>query len=102
MAHENGARRAGVREEAIEAVRNGKTKGLDQEEALVVGFVHELLRLNRVSEATFHALLARFGAQGLTELTGTIGFYRFFACALNAFEVPPDSPINLPAIARQS
>ncbi len=96
-AHEPNARRAGVREEAIVAIRDRKApQGLTPKEAVVVSYVQELLRDHRVSEATFQAALQRFGNQALTDLTATIGYYGMLACALNAFEVEPDVPPLLP------
>lgn len=84
------ARRAGVREEAISAIRERRApEGLTPEEAQIVSYVQQLLRAHRVSEATYHALLERFGVQGLVELTATIGYYSMLACSLNAFAVEP-------------
>ena len=96
-AHEPQARRAGIREEVIVAIRDRKApQGLTPEESLVVNYVQELIRNHRVSEATFQSALQRFGNQGLTDLTATIGYYAMLACALNAFEVAPEGPPPLP------
>ena len=84
------ARDAGVRAEAIEAVANrGSLDSLTADESLVVGYGREMLRDKRVSDATFNAAKARFGVQGVTELTATMGYYGMLACALNTFEVEP-------------
>lgn len=92
--HEALAREAGVRDEAITAVRDRKApEGLTPEEALIVTYVQELIQGNRVSEATFQATLDRFGVQGTVELTGTIGYYSMLATALNAFDVQPETPL---------
>lgn len=92
-AHEPLARSTGVRPEAIAAIRDGTAPaGLTSQEALVVGFTHQLLKANRVSEATFAAALETFGTQGLVELTATIGYYSMLACALIAFDVQPERP----------
>lgn len=96
-AHEANARNAGVREEAIRAIRDLRApEGLTQDEAVVVRYVQELLRAHRVSEPTFQAALKRFGIRTLTELTAIIGYYGMIACVLNAFDVQPDRPL-LPA-----
>ena len=59
------------------------------EEALVIGYCRELLHDHRVSEATFEAARARYGDQGLVDLTALVGYYVMLACGLNAFEAEP-------------
>ena len=84
------ARNAGVRAEAIDAVANrGPLDGLTEDESLVIGYGRETFRNKRVSNATFDAAKERFGVQGVTELTATMGYYGMLACALNTFEVEP-------------
>ncbi|MBI4526068.1 MAG: carboxymuconolactone decarboxylase family protein [Deltaproteobacteria bacterium] len=92
--HSGHARKFGVTEEAIRAIRAGDaSSGLTPEEAQIVGYVEALLRSHRVTEGTFRAMLQRFGVKGLVELTATIGYFCMLACTLNAFELkpPPDS-----------
>ena len=89
-AHAVLARKAGVREEAITAIREGKAPaGLTPEEAQVSGYADALLRQHRVGDAEFTALQARFGLEGLVDLTAAIGYYAMIACALNAFAIEP-------------
>ena len=84
-------RQAGVREQAIAAIaRRQPLDGLTAGERLVIQYARELLRTKRVSDDTFAAARERFGVQGVTELTATIGYYGMLACALNAFQVEPD------------
>ena len=86
------ARKAGVREDAIAAIRDGKApSGLTAQETPVFAYVSQLLRAKRVDESTFRALEQRFGVVGLVELTGLVGHYVTIACTLNAFEVTPRS-----------
>ena len=85
------ARKVGVREEAITAVREARTDGLTQDEALIVRYVTLLFRRHRVDQATFDALRARLGVDGLVELTATVGYYGMLACTLNAFDVTPEA-----------
>jgi 4-carboxymuconolactone decarboxylase len=65
---------------------------------MVVRFGQELWQQHQVSEPTFQTVLARFGKQGVTELTALIGYYGMVACVLSTFEVPldPDVPPLLP------
>lgn len=84
------ARKHGVREEAISAIRDGaSTAELDQDERDIVEFVRELLRTNRVSQERFDALRERHGVRWLVELTATVGQYQYIAAINNAFEVEP-------------
>jgi 4-carboxymuconolactone decarboxylase len=88
-AHAPLARKAGVREPAITAIRDRNHAGLNDNEKDVVAYVSQLLAKKRVDEATFRALEQRFGVPALVELTGTVGHYVFIACTLNAFDVTP-------------
>ncbi|MEE8442500.1 MAG: carboxymuconolactone decarboxylase family protein [Dehalococcoidia bacterium] len=93
-AHEGQARDAGVREEAIVAIRDRKApEGLTQDEAVIVKYVQELLRSHRVSEPTFNAAMTMLGVQKLMDLTATVGYYGMIGCALNAFDVQPETPL---------
>jgi 4-carboxymuconolactone decarboxylase len=89
-AHVPAARKAGVSEETIAAVRDGKDVGGGRgEEALVVQYVRQLLRGNRVESNTFDALLNAHGPRWMVELTCWIGRYGALAGILNSFEVLP-------------
>ena len=89
-AHATLAKEAGVRDEAIDVVANrGELGALTADEALIVGYGRELFRDHRISDETFAAAKQRFGEQGITELTATMGYYGMLACALNAFQVEP-------------
>ena len=84
------AREAGVRTAAIDAVANrGPLDELEADESLVIGYGREMFGNKRVSDATFTAAKEKFGNQGVTELTATMGYYGMLACALNTFEVEP-------------
>lgn len=92
-AHVNAGRRAGVREEAIAAVRARKVPaGLNSEETAIVMYVQQLLRTNRVEQPVFDALKDRYGVEWLVELTTLVGYYSMLAGVVNSFEVqaPPE------------
>jgi 4-carboxymuconolactone decarboxylase len=83
------ARRNGVREEIIDLLRaKGDAAKLPAPERDIVNYVRQLLRTNRVDQATFDALRNRFGTQWLVELTATIGYFGLVSGIANAFEVP--------------
>jgi len=87
-AHVNAGRRAGVREEAITAVREKKAPaGLTPDEAAIVTYVQQLFRTNRVEQAAFDALKNKYGVEWLVELTTLAGYYGMLAGVVNAFEV---------------
>ncbi len=95
-AHVPEARRAGVREEVIAALRDRRAPaGLTADEAAIVDCVRQLFRAHRVDEATFAALHRRLGVERLVELTATVGYYGMLACTLNAFDVAPDPGADL-------
>jgi len=93
------ARKAGVREEAIAAVREGSEEGLEPLELAVVRYVREMLRDHHVGDATFQDALGRFGRAGVVDLTLTAGYYAMLGLALSgAFQtdLEPDTSPQLP------
>ena len=86
------ARRAGLREEAIDLLRaKGDPASLSDEERDIVLYARQLMRTNRADQAVFDALQKQHGTQWLVELTAAINFYAFLCGMVNAFEVPaPD------------
>ena len=90
VAHVGTARKAGMRDEAIDVMRNnGDTSTLKEDERDMINYTRELLRNNKVSDATFNALLNRHGPRWLVEYTATIGQYQYIAAINNAFEMEP-------------
>jgi 4-carboxymuconolactone decarboxylase len=85
----NAARRAGVREEAIDVIRKkGDAGKLTAEEREIITYAEQLFRKNKVEQAAFDALLKRHGAQWLLELTAGASYYGILCSVVNAFEVP--------------
>ncbi len=83
------ARRFGVREAAIDVLRaKGDPAALEPDECDVVIYARQLARTNRVEQAVFDRLLARFGKAWLVELTAAASFYGALCGIANAFEVP--------------
>ena len=83
------ARRAGVREEAIELIRQkGDPAKLLPEERAIVAYVRELVETNRISQATFDALKQNHDVPWMVELTAAAGYYGFLCGLVSAFEVP--------------
>ena len=87
------ARRAGVREEAIDLIRaKGDPAKLPVEEREIVTYTRQLMRNNRVDQTAFDALKNRYGVQWLVELTAAANYFALLSGVVNAFEVaaPPD------------
>jgi 4-carboxymuconolactone decarboxylase len=86
-AQTGGARRLGVPETTIAAIRERHTRGVPAEDAQIVEATRQLLRAHRIDEATAKALRARFGDDGFIQLTGAIGYYAMLAMTVNACEL---------------
>ena len=92
-AHVNHGQKAGIPMETIRLVHGKKgAESFSSEDAQIVSFVREMIQNHRVSEPTFQAIYARFGEQGMVELTATIGYYAMLACTLNTFDVYTVTP----------
>jgi 4-carboxymuconolactone decarboxylase len=81
------ARRLGVPEATIAAIRENHSRGVPPEDAAIVEFTRQLLRRHRVDEANFTSVQRRFGNDGLIQLTGAIGYYSMLAMTVNACEL---------------
>ncbi len=87
--HERIAREAGVDAVIVEAIRNGKRPADADAEALEIhDYVAELQSTKRVSQAVYDKVLARWGVNGVVELTALTGYYSMVAMTLNAHEFP--------------
>jgi 4-carboxymuconolactone decarboxylase len=87
-AHAPAARREGVSDALVDALRDRKSlPPLSADEAAVINYATEFYRNHKVSQATFQAALGQFGPQHLVELTALMGNYAQTAFVLNAFEV---------------
>jgi 4-carboxymuconolactone decarboxylase len=86
-AQTGGARRLGVQEATIAAIRENHSHGIPPEDAEIVEFTRQLLRRHRADEASASSLRKRFGDEGFIELTGAIGYYSLLAMTVNACEL---------------
>lgn len=88
-AHKTEAEKAGVEAWVIEALRERRIPiELAPDDALVVRYASELNAHRSVSDATYAAALARFGARTVVELTALVGYYTLVAMTLNAHQIP--------------
>ena len=86
-AQTGGARRLGVPEATITAIRESHSRGIPPDDAQIVEFTRTLMRKHRVDDATAKALRGRFGDDGFIQLTGAIGYYGMLAMTVNACEL---------------
>src|SRR6266436_2413598 len=86
-AQTGGARKLGVPETTITAIRENHSRGIPPEDAAIVEFTRQLLRRHRIDDATVNSLRTRFGNDGFIQLTGAIGYYSMLAMTVNACEL---------------
>ena len=94
------ALKAGIRPEVADAIADGRRPAaLSADEEIVYDYALELLKNKQVSTATFERAKARFGARGVVDMTGIVGYYTFLAMQLNAAQYPqPKDAKKLPRL----
>lgn len=93
------ARKAGLDEAAIEAIRTGVAPVFSSAgDRAVYDYARELQMNGQVSEATYQATLAALGRDAIVDLTAVIGFYTMVSMMLNAHQIPmlDNAPAPLP------
>src|SRR5437660_11697395 len=73
-AQTGGARRLGVPEATITAIRENHSRGIPPEDAAIVEFTQQLLRRHRIDDASAKAIQARFGNDGFIPPTRAVGY----------------------------
>ncbi|HJU16696.1 MAG TPA: carboxymuconolactone decarboxylase family protein [Stellaceae bacterium] len=88
-AQTGGARRLGVPEATIAAIRDKaeNLRALLRQDAEIIAFTRALLRRHRIDEDAAKTMIERFGRDGFIELTGAIGYYALLAMTVNACEL---------------
>src|SRR4029453_3046805 len=72
-----------------EAIGRGERPAeMDADQRLVYEFASELHRDRSVSDATYAAVVERFGEQGVVDLVAACGYYVAVAMTLNVSRVP--------------
>ena len=88
-AQTGGARRLGVPETTIAAIRDNHSRGIPPGDADIVEFTRQLLRKHRVDDTLFKKMHERFGNDELVQLTTAIGYYTLLGMTVNATELEP-------------
>ena len=86
-AQTGGARRLGVPETTIAAIRENHSHGIAPADLEIVEFTRQLLRKHRVDDALFKKMHNRFGNDELLQLTTAIGYYTLLGMTVNACEL---------------
>ena len=93
--HAGIAVREGLPESDVAAIKQGKRpEGMEAEQAAIYNFAAGLLCHNRVSDEVYADFDRRYGAKGVVEITGLIGYYQMGAQLLNATEFRPEDGIS--------
>ena len=84
------ALKAGIRQDIADAIAEGRRPPtLSADEEIIYDYAMELLKNKQVSNLTFERAKTRFGAKGVVDMTGIVGYYTFLAMQLNAAQYPP-------------
>ena len=88
-AHRREAEKVGVEKEILDAIlAQTQPPFKTEDEKLIYKFASELCQHHSVSDSTYAAALAQFGALTLVELTALVGYYAMVAMTLNCHEIP--------------
>ena len=87
--HEKPAKDAGISGDAIEAIRAGREPAFSKpDEKVIYEAVASLLKTNKLSDATYQALVKTFGLELAIDIISCAGLYCMIGSVINAFEVP--------------
>lgn len=90
VVHEVRARRFGVADAVIEAMRRGRRPDFaDPDEALVYDMVNEIVEARTLSDDRYARAVSALGEPAVVELVALIGFYIAIAVVLVAYRVEP-------------
>ena len=86
------AEKEGVKPETIAAIADGRRPAnMTDDEEMLYNFADELLRNKTVSDPTFARVKAKFGEQGVIDMTALMGYYTALAMIMNVAQTPGDA-----------
>src|SRR3984893_4748068 len=84
-AHAAIALKEGLRGDIVEAIADARRPaGMAEDEDIAYDMATQILRSERVSDATYGRAVGKFGEQGVIDLLGVLGYYNFLAIVMNA------------------
>jgi len=87
--HHKVALKAGLSPAIIDSIGIGKRPAsMQPDQVAVYNFSDELLRTRQVSDATFKAVVDKFGERGVVDLTSLIGYYSMVSAMMNVDRYP--------------
>ena len=98
-AHRRLAKTAGLPDAIIDAIAEGRRPAsMSDDERIVYDFCTELYRDKAVSDASFAAVVKRFGEQGVIDLIAAAGYYSIVSMVLNVdrYPLPPGAALPFP------
>ena len=94
------ARRAGLEQETIESIADGRHPRCFHPSAQIAAeFVGELMRRNGVSDTTFQLAAGAFGPPGVVELTALVGYFTMVCWIMNVARTPGPAASGEPALS---
>jgi 4-carboxymuconolactone decarboxylase len=98
--HAGDAAQAGLDEGIIEAIRTGEVPDFSADPAAagIYEFSRQLVQTGDVDQATYKAVLDKWGEVGVVEITAVVGYYSMVAMTLNVHRIPlpPGVSADLP------
>jgi 4-carboxymuconolactone decarboxylase len=94
------ALKSGIRQDIADAIANDRRPAMmSPDEEVVFDYVSELLKTKHVADQTFDRAQSRFGAKGVVDIAGIVGYYTLLAIQLNAAKYPsPKDGNGLPGV----
>ena len=100
LAHRGAAIQAGLSEDKIRAIADGKRPvAMAADEEAVYNFITELFKTKRVSNDTFAAVKNLGGERGIADLLATSGFYQIVSMYMNIDRLPLANANQRPELA---
>jgi len=88
-AHEPAALKAGLTQEIVAAIKDGRRPGkMAEDEAVLYDLCLELQQNHSVTDATYARALAKLGEAGIVEATSMAGYYATLAMVMNTARTP--------------
>ena len=92
VVHVPEARKAGIKESTIAALREGKVPQLDDADSkLVYEFATAFYSSRDVPDSLFNEAVARFGRPRVVEFAGVLGYYSMLAILMRIFRLGADA-----------
>jgi|SoiMethySBSTD1v2_1073268.scaffolds.fasta_scaffold550316_2 4-carboxymuconolactone decarboxylase len=101
IGHHDLAVKAGLSPSVAADLAQGKRPaGMKDDEAIVYQFCREIHDSKEVSDATYRAVVDKFGERGVIDLVALTGYYTMLAMVLNVtrMPLPEGTPLPLPAL----